>query len=153
MTGLVKRKADLDRSVVVNAIDLNESRIRELSANPDINAFQSLSSDILKETDVLVLAVKPQQADSALGDVNKFGGLRGSSILVSVVAGYPTQKIIEANTGTNCLVRSMPNTPATIGRGCTVWMKSPETTDDQVETTRILLRTSKCAEVVLPRTN
>ena len=143
MTGLVKKKGELDRNVVVNAIDLNESRIKELNANPGINAYQALTSDIVKATDVMVLAVKPQQADVALKDVHKLGGLRDTSILVSVVAGYPIQKLVDAKPGTNCLVRSMPNTPATIGRGCTVWMKSPDTTEDQVETTRILLKTSK----------
>ncbi len=79
---------------------------------------------------VVVLSVKPQRLNKVLS------GLRGSvqpgALVLSIVAGAPIQKI---STGLqhDIIVRSMPNTPAQIGEGITVWTASPTVSEGQRE--------------------
>ena len=137
-----KKKQALDRNLVVNAIDLTESRLRELRSIPGVNAVQALSPKIAKDTDVLVLSVKPQHAKEALETVAKHG-LKSDCVVISVIAGLPIDKMLEAKLGTESVVRAMPNTPATVGRAATVWMSSPQLTEEQIERTKLILKSSE----------
>lgn len=66
---------------------------------------------------VLVVAVKPQKMADALPGAARFGG--GSTLVVSIAAGRPVAAF-EAVFGPGTpVVRSMPNTPAAVGRGIT----------------------------------
>lgn len=68
----------------------------------------------------VVLAVKPQQADTALPGVARFGGVR-----LSIMAGRPLASL------PGPAVRAMPNTPAAIGRGITAAFAGPGVDDAQ----------------------
>jgi pyrroline-5-carboxylate reductase len=90
-----------------------------------------------RDADVLLLSVKPQTLTKVGHELG--GHLRPDQLLVSIVAGA------NCNVLTNLLdhrqvVRSMPNTPAQIGRGMTVWYATPEVTELQREQARVLLR-------------
>ena len=73
--------------------------------------------------DIVVLAVKPQQLSEVLEELS--GNLSKSQSLLSIVAGASMQSISE---GANhaAVIRVMPNTPAQVGMGMTVWTASPE---------------------------
>lgn len=128
--------------LVIRAVDPSEKRLLELRKKGVFQVFPKYSEEISKETDVMVLAVKPQQAGEAMKTIAKHP-LRQSSVFVSVVAGLTLRQMGEAQLGTNAIVRAMPNTPATIGKGMTVWLASPETDPKHYETVRWLLRASK----------
>ena len=66
---------------------------------------------------VCVLAVKPQAAEGALGDVRGFGG--GKTVVVSIIAGLPITYLESVFGPGTPIVRTMPNTPAAIGQGIT----------------------------------
>ena len=66
---------------------------------------------------VCVLAVKPQAAEGALGDVRGFGG--GETVVVSIIAGLPITYLESVFGAGTPIVRTMPNTPAAIGQGVT----------------------------------
>ena len=87
--------------------------------------------------DLVVLAVKPQQ----LGDV--FGELRGrlssSQAALSIVAGA-TMKSIARGLDHRAVIRVMPNTPAQVGQGMSVWTASPEVSTRHEEAARTILR-------------
>lgn len=71
-------------------------------------------------TAVLVLAVKPQVMDAVL-DAIRAGGLLEPGMLVLSVAAGRTIASIAARLGRDtAIVRTIPNTPAAIGRGMTV---------------------------------
>lgn len=78
--------------------------------------------------DVILLAIKPQM----LGRVGREIGphLRQGQLVLSVLAGATT-KALTAILGHDQVVRSMPNTPARLGKGMTVWYATPETTAEQ----------------------
>jgi pyrroline-5-carboxylate reductase len=81
-----------------------------------------------RDADVVVLSVKPQRLEKVLE------GLRGSihmeALVLSIIAGAKISKI-SSGIGVDKIVRSMPNTPAQIGEGITVWTASHEVNEEQ----------------------
>lgn len=90
----------------------------------------------VRHADVVVLSVKPQRLEKVLT------GLRGSvdanALVLSIVAGAPLVKITNGLEH-DIVVRSMPNTPAQIGEGMTVWTAAPKVNDEQREMARQIL--------------
>jgi pyrroline-5-carboxylate reductase len=64
--------------------------------------------------------------------------LRGGQLVLSVLAG-PTTRALVATLGHDQVVRAMPNTPARIGAGMTVWYATPATTETQRAQAKALL--------------
>ena len=90
--------------------------------------------ELLREADVIVLAVKPQ----VLGEVlDRLGGkIRPEQVVVSIAAGF-TLSGLARRLGPACrLVRAMPNTPAMVGAGITVLVGGGAATSADVETAR-----------------
>jgi pyrroline-5-carboxylate reductase len=87
--------------------------------------------------DIVVITIKPQM----LGRVGRplAAALRDDQLVLSVIAGATTEALA-TTLRHRALVRSMPNTPARLGRGMTVWYATPETTEGQREQARTLLR-------------
>jgi pyrroline-5-carboxylate reductase len=65
----------------------------------------------------IVLAVKPQAAPAIMSDVARFVG---RETVVSIMAGRPLGFLAKSLPKGTAIVRAMPNTPASIGRGITV---------------------------------
>jgi pyrroline-5-carboxylate reductase len=92
--------------------------------------------EAIHQADVVLLAVKPQM----LARVGREIGpeLRRGQLLLSVLAGATTTALTGI-LGHDQVVRAMPNTPARIGAGMTVWYATPETTAEQRGWARALL--------------
>ncbi len=74
------------------------------------------------QADVVILSVKPQHADAALSQLA--GRLRPDALVLSIVAGLSIARI-SAGLVHPLVVRAMPNTPARIGQGITVFTAAP----------------------------
>jgi pyrroline-5-carboxylate reductase len=86
---------------------------------------------------VVVLAVKPQMMDAALPGYRRFAG--PGTLFLSIAAGK-TIAYFERALGTDAaIVRSMPNTPAAVGRGITVCCANARTTSEDRALTDALL--------------
>lgn len=87
--------------------------------------------------DIVVLAVKPQNLEDVLVDLR--GALENHQLVVSIVAGATITKI--ANTlAHDVIVRAMPNTPAQIGQGMSVWTATSTVESHQRDATRSILQ-------------
>jgi pyrroline-5-carboxylate reductase len=86
------------------------------------------NAEAVDGADVVLLAVKPQM----LARVGREIGpqLRRGQLVLSIIAGATTAALTGI-LGHDQVVRSMPNTPARLGRGMTVWYATPETTTEQ----------------------
>ena len=94
---------------------------------PNIDVAQSIE-EAATDADMIVCAVKPQNINTAFWE--QFPKkLREDATLLSILAGTPVQAF--APSGIKKIVRSMPNTPATIGEGMTVWCCTPNLTAEE----------------------
>lgn len=83
--------------------------------------------------EVIYLSVKPQDLASL-----RPGLLDSSQLAISILAGS-TMTSVQAALGHDRLVRAMPNTPAQIGRGLTVWTAAECVTEQERGRSRELL--------------
>ena len=95
------------------------------------------NAEAVEGADVVLLALKPQMLAKVGHELAS--SLRPEQLVLSVMAGATTTAlagILDHPT----VVRAMPNTPARIGRGITVWFATPEVTADQRAQTSAILR-------------
>jgi pyrroline-5-carboxylate reductase len=86
--------------------------------------------------DVVLLAIKPQMLARVGREIR--GRLQPGQLVISILAGATTRALM-GHLGHREVVRSMPNTPAQLGRGMTVWYATPETSPEQREQAGLLL--------------
>jgi pyrroline-5-carboxylate reductase len=98
--------------------------------------FYTDNAEASQQAEILVLSVKPQRLERVLSGLK--GAIPPSALVISIVAGATIEKITHG-LGHETVVRSMPNTPAQIGEGITVWTASPSVTENQSEMTRRVL--------------
>ena len=119
----------------VTASDRHRERLEELRGRfrirttPDNRAAAAGGN-------IVVLAVKPQVLPAVFADVG--GALRPQALLLSIVAGA-TIESLAAGTRHRAIVRTMPNTPAQVGEGMTVWTATPEVSPPQREQARAVV--------------
>jgi len=94
------------------------------------------NTTVAKQSDVLVLSVKPQRLEKVLEGIR--GLMKPTSLVLSIVAGAQIAKISNL-LGHKLIIRSMPNTPAQIGEGITVWTAAPLVEDEHKEMARKIL--------------
>ena len=78
--------------------------------------------------EVIVLAVKPQNLTGLLEELN--GRFKPPQLVLSIMAGVRIGTLREG-LNYNQIVRVMPNTPAQVGEGMSVWTATPEVTAEQ----------------------
>ena len=110
-------------------------RRSELISSYGIRTVEDNSSAV-EHADVVVLAIKPQMLVRVGREIA--GAMHDGQLVISIIAGATTQALSNV-LGHRPVVRSMPNTPAQLGRGMTVWYATPEVTDAQKEQARGLL--------------
>ncbi|MDW7992859.1 MAG: pyrroline-5-carboxylate reductase [Anaerolineae bacterium] len=86
--------------------------------------------------DIVVLSVKPQVLPGVLSELA--GTLQPEQLVLSIVAGARIEYIARV-LNHEAIVRAMPNTPAQIGEGMSVWTATPAVTPQQREQARWLL--------------
>jgi pyrroline-5-carboxylate reductase len=77
---------------------------------------------------VVILAVKPQNLAEVMSELT--GKLNASQLVLSIIAGK-SLTALRAGLNHEHIVRAMPNTPAQIGQGMTVWTALPEVNETQ----------------------
>jgi pyrroline-5-carboxylate reductase len=77
---------------------------------------------------IVVLTVKPQRLGVILGELRD--AVEANQLVISIVAGARVETIADALQH-RAIVRAMPNTPAQIGEGMTVWTATPEVSEAQ----------------------
>jgi pyrroline-5-carboxylate reductase len=126
--GLVEKEALL-------AAGPTQERLDRLQSHYGIAVTQD-NALAARQADVIVLSVKPQRLDRVLMGLKD--AIRPHALVLSIVAGASIEKIARFLDHAR-IVRSMPNTPAQIGEGITVWTASPEVTEEQKTITRQML--------------
>ncbi|RJQ41223.1 MAG: pyrroline-5-carboxylate reductase [Dehalococcoidia bacterium] len=93
--------------------------------------------EAINGADLVILATKPQDIDAVMAGLN--GELRAEQLVLSIIAGVPIVKL-ERGLGHGRLVRVMPNTPAQVGQGMSVWTATPAVSAEQKALAASLLK-------------
>ena len=116
--------------------EMIEERCRTLRERYNILATTS-NAEVAERADIVVLAVKPQNLEEVLSQLN--GGLQPGQSVLSIVAGARTSTLVDCLSHSS-VIRVMPNTPAQIGEGMTLWTSS-NVNEETLELTRSVLAT------------
>lgn len=100
------------------ASDIDGRRRQALRRAHGVNVTSD-NTQVVRESDVVVVAVKPQVVDGVLEEIRSAVD-PGRHLVVSIAAGIPCRHIEERLGGDVAVVRAMPNTPALVGEGVTV---------------------------------
>ncbi len=76
------------------------------------------NSELVKKSSILILAVKPQQAQKVLEEITP--QLNSKHLLISLCAAVTVKNLLDWTKKKCTVVRAMPNTPCLIGEGMTV---------------------------------
>lgn len=88
-----------------------------------------------RQADIVILCVKPQRLNPVLKELA--GNIEPRQLLISVVTGA-TMEMMGRLLDHPAVVRAMPNTPARIGYGMSVWTSTPAVSDRQRSQVRAL---------------
>jgi pyrroline-5-carboxylate reductase len=110
-------------------------RADELASRHGIQTTTS-NLEAAQFADIVILCVKPQRLKAIFHELG--GKIRPDQLLVSIVAGATSAALAE-RLNHPAVVRAMPNTPAQIGQGITVWSSTESVSERQKEQVQALL--------------
>jgi pyrroline-5-carboxylate reductase len=105
-----------------------EERREELAGKYGIRLVEHNRDAVEATSSIVVLTVKPQRLSVVLRDLKE--AVKPDHLVISIVAGTRIETIADALQH-RAIVRAMPNTPAQIGEGMTVWTATAEVTEAQ----------------------
>ncbi len=129
---LLAKKVAMPGDITVS--DVSQSRRHALSKGYGVKATAN-NREAVDGAEAVVLAIKPQDLSKVLSEVK---GLSLQQLVLSIVAGASLDSLCRG-LDHSCLVRAMPNMPARIGEGMTVWMATADVSQHQRELARSIL--------------
>jgi pyrroline-5-carboxylate reductase len=117
---LLTKKLAGPQNMVVS--DVSAVRRELLKREYGIRALPD-NREAMKNSDLIILAVKPQNLSQVMDEIK---GLASEQLVLSIVTGATLSSLCRG-LNHSCVVRAMPNMPAQIGEGMTVWTATTET--------------------------
>ena len=128
-----------DRAVTADRLLASHPRRdrREILAERHGIRVTTKNVDAIEAAEIVVLAVKPQMLASVMRELRP--SLSDDQVVLSIVAGA-TIRTLSVGLRHEAVVRAMPNTPAQIRKGITVWAASGSCSTRQRDLARAVLR-------------
>jgi pyrroline-5-carboxylate reductase len=122
-------KKGLAKSEAIIVGDVAQARREHLAQKYGVAAASDNLGAVAKG-DVVILAIKPQNLLEVMKELG--GQLKANQVVISIIAGAKI-KTLSQGLKHEAIVRAMPNTPAQIGEGMSVWTATPEVSQPQKE--------------------
>lgn len=113
----------------VTVADKNTETLADLAATHGLVTTTNLA-EAAQGADVIVFAVKPQDATEVLAELSPH--VKPGAMLLTVAAGLPTSYYEQRLPHGTAVVRAMPNTPALVGFGATAIAAGSTATEDHL---------------------
>lgn len=120
----------------IHVVDPNEAALRKLQTQFGVTAATQIDAALAK-SNVVVLSVKPQQMK---GVVLQLRPQISSQLVLSIAAGIRAVDLSRWLGGYDAIVRTMPNTPALIGKGITGMVAMAGVSKDQRDAADAIMR-------------
>ncbi|MCO6489771.1 MAG: pyrroline-5-carboxylate reductase [Phaeodactylibacter sp.] len=131
------------RSHITNKEDMmileKSAQKAEELAKKDIGTIYSRAEDCLAQADLVIFAVKPQDAPVLFQSLRAL--IDPQQVFLSIMAGVKIGSICDA-LGVSKVIRAMPNLPAQIGMGMTAFTSSDDVTRIELVMVQNLLSTT-----------
>lgn len=134
---------DSAKQYTLHAFDTDDRKLKELSGRLGVIPASNAES-LTDVSDIIVLAVKPNFVESVLKQIQDH--LTENKILVTFAVGLPISLYQRILGDSVKVVRTMPNTPALIGKGMTLYCVSAEVTPTEKEQVAKILSCAGLAE-------
>ena len=118
------------------ASDPRQERGEELASRYGVKATTA-NREAVKAAQIVVLSVKPQVLPAVLQELQ--GAVAPQALVLSIVAGARIG-VMAAGLDHQAIVRAMPNTPAQIGEGMSVWTATAAVSEEQRQQAQSILR-------------
>jgi len=132
---LLARGVAIPQDVVVSDISL--SRGEWLSKEYRVSTSTD-NGKAVEAADLIVLAIKPTDLSEVMEEIVKASRLQTGALILSIVAGVSLPSLCRG-LNHSAVIRAMPNMPAQIGEGITVWTATAEVSQEQKEMAQSLL--------------
>ena len=124
--GIVKSNLISPNKIIASA--LRDSTLERVSKNFGINTTKN-SKDVVTNSDIVFIAVKPNVYDSVLEEVKEL--ITEDKIIVTIAAGKTIESVENIIGCDKKVVRTMPNTPALVNEGMTALCPNKNINDDE----------------------
>jgi pyrroline-5-carboxylate reductase len=150
--GRVLVRGILDAGEDVTVIGSARSQVTAQAAAGELGIrVERDNAALADESDVLILCVKPHQAQKILEGIASH--LDEHHLLISICAALTLDDLRRWSGGRAAIIRAMPNTPCQVREGMTVFAAAPDVTDEQLAAARALFaplgRTAVVDEVLM----
>lgn len=121
-------RSGLYKAEEITAADKNAAMLDKLSSEYGIKT--TADNTVAAKCDILVLAVKPQFLYGVIDEIRN--AVSSETLIISIAAGQPLEKIERAFKKDIKLVRVMPNTPALVGEAMSAIASNANVADDEL---------------------
>jgi pyrroline-5-carboxylate reductase len=133
ISGLIRQSVATPEQISISGPDEEHNQVLQTRyhVTPYTDNFAAAQA-----ADVVILSVKPQRLERVLKGLK--GGINPDALVLSIIAGASIHTI-QLGLNHHIIVRAMPNTPAQIGEGVTVWTASATVNPEQIDLARQIL--------------
>lgn len=131
--GLCLAEANYANRILVS--DVKKERLDTLKKEYGVTTTSD-NAELVRKSDVVVISVKPQVVDKITEAMAR--ELRPNHLVISVAAGVPVHAIEAKLPKGTRVVRTMPNTPATVLAGATAIAAGTHATEEDLATARAI---------------
>ncbi len=129
----------------INIYDTHPEKGISLNQSFGINNLDS-ARNVAKESDMVIVAVKPNAIIDVLNDIQK--ELKKSTIVISIAAGVSIKMIAKYVGYEQKIIRVMPNTPALVNAAMCSITPNTEVTEEELATVQTLFNCIGETEIV-----
>ncbi|WP_373894408.1 pyrroline-5-carboxylate reductase [Virgibacillus natechei] len=144
ISGIMKAEI-LHKEQIIVTNKSNQERVEQLQQKYDIRCMMD-KEQVAYEADIIILATKPHDLKTAVDSMK--GYIKPNQLIISVIAGISTDHISNLVEGDFPVVRTMPNTSATIGHSATAISAGKFATEEHLEQAEELFQTIGTTTVV-----
>ena len=129
---LLTKKVAVPQDMVVS--DISAVRRKLLRREYGVSTLAD-NKMAVENADLIILAVKPQNLPQVIEEIK---GLALNQLVLSIVAGATLSSLCQSLNHSS-VIRAMPNMPAQIGEGMTIWTATTETGQEQKKLAQTVL--------------
>ncbi len=135
MISALLKKGGISNDMIF-ACDVDQARLTHIGEKYKVSCALDISRAIV-DREVVVLSIKPQALADVMKDLKS--KLQEGQLVLSIVAGAKLDTLVKG-LGHSSVVRVMPNTPAQVGEGMSVWTATSAVSQKQKNTARTILQ-------------